>query len=62
MGVPVGAGPEGGVKEFAREADGACVRLTVGGLGVQGWQGRGRAVRGGGPGRAWVAREVRARG
>ena len=62
MGIPVGAGPEGCVSEFACEADGACVRLTVGGLGVQGWQGRGRAVRGGGPGRAWVAREARARG
>ena len=33
----------------------------MGGLGVQGWQGRGRAVRGGGPGRAWVAREAGAR-
>ena len=62
MGVPVGAGPEGCVSEFSCEADRACVRLTVGGLGVQGWQGRGRAVRGDGPGRAWVAREARARG
>jgi hypothetical protein len=60
--APVGAGPEVGVSGFASEADGACVRGAVGGLGVQGWQGHGRDVRGAAPGRAWAARAARACG